>query len=110
MIHEAQDPIFQEIIDAVPTVPGGLRMSEPLCAAQMRIQRLGFVEVQPIHCLRGAGYYYLRNTSNLGNTHPAGREQYATIEEAIEGALRWAAIDPARRQVIASHHELERAS
>lgn len=77
------------------------RGDESLCAMQMRESGEGFVLISPQWCIRGDGYWYLRNGSNLGVSHPAGYGKYATIEECLAAARKWHAEDPDRREVAA---------
>jgi hypothetical protein len=90
---------YRTALDAVPRVAGGLLRSTELCSVQMRMSAR-YESVQPTWCIRGAGYWYLRNTSNLGNTFPAGRGQYSMLEECLEAGVAWHAKAPEYREVV----------
>lgn len=100
LIHAPACPDYRRALDALPN------RSEALCSLQLRMSAR-YVGVQPQWCLRG--YWYLRNTSNLGDTWPAGRGQWATLQECMDAALAWCLEAPAYREAVVYTRDLREA-
>lgn len=92
VIRAPTDPRWREEKLALPN------RGEALCSLQLRQFAAGLVTIEPVWCIRG--WWYLRNTSNLGVTHPAGHERFLTLQECIAGAIRWWEGRPSHYEVI----------
>ena len=74
--------------------------NDDLCEKQRRMFELGFRTMEIVRGIKKENPYYLRNLSNLGDTFPAGRASYPTLQLAAQAALEWWADDPKYREVV----------
>lgn len=98
-VHEPTDAVWANELRNIPRNSEGLRHSNPLVELQISQHERGFTQIQPVQAIANGGYWYLRNTSNLGETFPAGRGQYNSVGDAVAAATRWYLEDPAKREV-----------
>lgn len=105
LIHAPLCGDYRAALDRVAALPYGVRNNE-LCSTQLRMAAR-YETVRPTWCIRG--YWYLRNTMNLGNTWPAGRGQWATLQECMDAALEWCLRAPQYREALVYTSDLREA-
>jgi len=101
LIHAPGCADYRRALDSLPD------RGEALCSLQLRMSTR-FVSVEPQFCVRGQGYFYLRNMMNFANTWPAGRAQHATLQQCMDAALAWCLQEPLYREAVVSTRLLER--
>lgn len=105
LIHAPLCGDYRAEMNRVAALPYGAR-NDALCSAQLRLSGR-FETVRPTWCVRD--YWYLRNTMNIGNTFPAGRGQWATLQECMDAALEWCLAAPEYREAIVYTDDVLRA-
>jgi|ERR1043166_598218 hypothetical protein len=102
LIHAPRRADYRQALDALRN------RGEDLCRLQLSMSAR-YVSVQPQFCIRGNGYWYLRNVSNLGDTWPAGRAQYSTLQQCMDAALAWCQQAPDYREAVVYTRDLKEA-
>jgi hypothetical protein len=100
LIHAPRRADYRQALDALRN------RGEDLCSLQLRMAGR-YVSVQPQFCIRG--YFYLRNIMNIGDTWPAGRGQYSTLQECMDAALAWCQQAPDYREAVVYTRDLDEA-